>query len=575
LAQEGGQFYEYYFPKPDTEESFLKMSTAVLIPGTNMWVGAGRYIDSIEANKTVIAGQVNALTRQTVWMVLAGFFGLAVVVLTLVGLMTQKITRPIKTVAAVAQNVAQGDLSQQIVVDRQDEVGQLADSFRQLIAYLQNISGIARNIAGGDLATQFSPVSERDVLGTSFVQMITSLRSLVEQIAQSSAVLTDSSVHLAGNATQVGRTTDQLAGTIQQVATGTGQQADSVAQTANLVDQMSRAVESVTQGAQLQSAAIAKSSTLTAQISAAIEQVTENARTGSKEAALAAEATRHGTQTVEDTIRGMHSIKAKIGLLAEKVREMGQRSSQIGAIVETIDEIAGQTNLLALNAAIEAARAGEHGKGFAVVADEVRKLAEKSAGATSEISDLIGTIQQTVLEAVQAMDEGAKEIEAGVIRANQSGNALTSIMTAAEAVSQQVESIAASAQHMNVSARELVGAMDSVTGVVQETTTQASEMMINSTQVTDAINAISNVGQENRAAIKEVSASTEEMTAQANEVATAAQDLNQLAQSLRALVARFKLDTPGTVAVGVKPSAFDNGNAAVRQRNGYHTPRAN
>jgi len=237
----------------------------------------------------------------------------------------------------------------------------------------------------------------------------------------------------------------------------------------------------------------------------------------------------------------MQSIKSRVGLSAEKVQEMGKRSVQIGDIVETIDDIASQTNLLALNAAIEAARAGEHGKGFAVVADEVRKLAERSSTATKEIGTLIKGIQQIVKEAVSAMDEGAKEVEKGVARAGQSDMALTSILKAVETVNQQVEEIAQAALHISSSSNELVSSMDSVSAVVEENTAATEEMSASSTEVTQAVEAIASVSEENSAAIEEVSASTEEMSAQVQEVTTSAQALSETASRLQQVVAQFKV----------------------------------
>jgi methyl-accepting chemotaxis protein len=303
---------------------------------------------------------------------------------------------------------------------------------------------------------------------------------------------------------------------------------------------MSRAIEGMAAGAQKQSDAVAKASNITTQITTAIQKVAANAQTSAREASQAEENARSGAKTVQDTIQGMQSIKAKVGLSAVKVQDMGNRSDQIGAIVETIDDIASQTNLLALNAAIEAARAGEHGKGFAVVADEVRKLAERSNLATKEIALLIKGIQQTVTEAVMAMDESAREVEQGVARASQSDGALTSILKAAGAVNHQVEEIARAAQYISVSSNELVSSMDTVSAVVVENTAATAQMSASASEVSHSVNMIASVSEETSAAVEEVGASTEEMSAQVQEVSASAQSMAEMAKALQRVVAEFK-----------------------------------
>ncbi|MCX6064889.1 MAG: methyl-accepting chemotaxis protein [Chloroflexi bacterium] len=473
----------------------------------------------------------------------------AVFVVGLAILFGRTLTNPLVLISEMINTLALGNLEQEAARDeiiklnqRRDEYGLISLALDNLKKYLVFVAETAGQITRGDLTATVELRSEKDEIGESLRQMIVGLRQLIGGVKENAARLEIAANSLETTSVQAGTAAGQIATTIQQVALGINQQTEAVSKTATSANQMAHTISNVARGAQEQSVAVEKASNITTRISTAIQHVAASAQSSTEGASQAAGTARSGAKTVEETIQNMQSIRIKVGISAEKVQQMGQRSDQIGAIVETIADIASQTNLLALNAAIEAARAGEQGKGFAVVADEVRKLAERSSNATKEIGGLIKGIQNIVKDAVSAMNDGAKEVENGVIRANQSGEALRSILTAVEVVSHQVDEIASAARQINTSSNELVAAMDSVSNVVQENNHATKEMSNNSNIVAQAVESIASVSEENSAAVEEVSASTEEMSAQAEDVSASAQALTRLARALQETVTQFKLE---------------------------------
>ncbi len=507
-------------------------------------IGAYNYLPEqkwgiiVEQDASEAFAAVNSLRNIILGLIVLSLIAIVIIAI----IVANSISRPLQSMAAAANLMAEGKINQNITYKSKDEIGELANSFREMIEFQKTMAHSAELLADGDLTAEVTPKSDEDVLGVAFAQMLTNLRDALGAVASNAHNLNNASAELAQASDQAGQATSQIATTIQQVARGTTQQTEAATHSAASVEELRRAIENVSKGAQAQAEAVSKMAALTGSLSTSIQQVAGNAKSVSEESIKASTAARDGSTTVTDTIQGMETIREKVGFSAQKVQEMGNRSDQIGAIVETIDDIASQTNLLALNAAIEAARAGEHGKGFAVVADEVRKLAERSSDATKEIGSLIRGIQETVMEAVNAMNESATEVETGTERASRAGTALENILTASEAVNEQAQLAADAVSQMGTLSNELVAAADDVSAIVEENTAATEEMAAGSSEITQAIDNIASVSEENSAAVEEVSASAEEMSAQVEEVTASAQSLSEMAVLLQQTVDKFKLE---------------------------------
>jgi methyl-accepting chemotaxis protein len=376
------------------------------------------------------------------------------------------------------------------------------------------------------------------------------LSGMLGEVHAAARSVSRTSTEVNAAAIQSGEGAAQIAQTISQVASGALEQARAGGDTVNAVNDLQAVIESVRGGA----AETARSVEAQA---AEVDQITHSIRSASHASAdlqclsaAVGDAAANGAETVSQTINGMARIKDAVEEAAVKVAGLGDKGGQIGAIVETIDDIAEQTNLLALNAAIEAARAGEQGKGFAVVADEVRKLAERSSRATKEIAALIAEVQQGTVEAVEAMEVGAREVESGTDLASKSGAALDEIARAVQSSNAAVARIAKAMDDMQECSAGLVTASDAIAAIAQETNGAAEAMTGSAEQVARAVESIAAISQQNSASAEQVSAATEQLSAQAEEVVASVSTLGEMANQLEDLAAQFRIGEVGPGQVG-------------------------
>ncbi len=399
-----------------------KIVAFTYLPQWDWVIAAGSYLD--EFTSPITALRSLALIIGTVCL------GLAMLVCWLV---VRRITRPIKSLVGVAESVAVGDVSVSVNITSHDEIGVLAGSFRNMVGYMKDLAAAAERIAANDLTVKVEPKSDKDALGAHFKTMVLNLGGMIRQVAENARELVSAATEIASSS--------------EQMSKGAKDQADQV-------NQVSTAIEEMT---------------------ATILESSKNAGEASSVARGSAETASSGGRTVTDTIRGMQKIASVVRESAESIAQLAKSADQIGEIVVVIDDIADQTNLLALNAAIEAARAGEQGRGFAVVADEVRKLAERTGKATGEITSMIKGIQQQTENAVNSMEAGIQEVDKGRELADKAGSSLNEIVTMAQRVTDMIAQMATASEQQSSAAEQISKNIEHISSVTKETATGAEQ----------------------------------------------------------------------------------------------------
>jgi methyl-accepting chemotaxis protein len=358
---------------------------------------------------------------------------------------------------------------------------------RAITKPMDSMLNASNKVAAGDLTVMVTSDSKDEVgqLGSAIQLMTTSLKGVLGKVQASAMSVSSTAQELSASSEEMKASTDQISSTTQDIATGVAQQATKMAEVSRAMKEMADSVQQVATNSQ-KAAEGANSASTTAQ--------------------------NVGKMSV-DVANKMNEIQATVDNSAVVIKALDGKSQQIGEIIGVITNIADQTNLLALNAAIEAARAGEHGRGFAVVADEVRKLAEESRGAANQITGLIKDIQQGTKSAVTTMEQGTKTVGEGAKTIGETVTAINQIVKAAAEVATMVQEIAAAAEEQSASVEE----------------------------VTASIEDLSAISEESAAGTQETSAAAEEQSASMDQLVNAAQDLARLSNELQTEVAKFNI----------------------------------
>ena len=429
--------------------------------------------------------------RQIIWM-LAGTGVIIIGLLVLmVSIMVRKmIVAPTTEALVVASNIAAGDLSQSVRVQTADELGRLGQGLNSMISGLK---GMIENVREAALKTELV-WREAEEISLEITNGSTKQAESTEEAASSINEMHVSLKEIAGNMNDLSATSEQTSSSIIEMAASTNEVArtmtelsSSIEDTSIAIKHLSAAVRQIAENVEVLSTAADETSATTAEISASVKEVESHAKESATLAeAVAADAQQLGMHSIEKTIEGMSKIEETARRTAQVINRLGDRAENVGSILTVIEDITDQTSLLALNAAILAAQAGEHGKGFGVVAVEIRELANRTSASTQEIGKLITSVQEESREAVGVMREEISMVEEGVRLARDAGEALKKIFDRADLSRDMSRGINKAAAEQARGIGQVNEAVGKITAMTHQISQAVNEQKHGSEQITRA-----------------------------------------------------------------------------------------